>query len=67
MVDKYNMKLDENIFLAKRVFVSSIYNGVKFEGLNVTLDDVRSILDGVNVPNVKLDFKFKGCMERDAE
>ena len=55
MKDKFNLTLEENIFLAKKQLVSSIYMGAKIEGLNVTFPETQTILDGVNVPNVKLD------------
>lgn len=53
MKDKFNLTLEENIFLAKKQLVSSIYMGAKIEGLNVTFSEIQTILDGVNVPNVK--------------
>ena len=55
MKDKFNLTLEENVFLAKRQLISSIYMGAKIEGLNVTFYEVQNILEGVNVPNVKLD------------
>lgn len=55
MKDKFNLTLEENIFLAKKQLVSSIYMGAKIEGLNVSFPEIQTILDGVNVPNVKLD------------
>ncbi len=55
MIDKFNLTLDENIFLAKKLLVSSIYMSAKIEGLNVTFPETETILDGVNVPNIKLD------------
>ncbi len=55
MKDKFNLTLEENVFLAKKQLISSIYMGAKIEGLNVTFYDVQTILEGVNVPNVKLD------------
>ena len=55
MKDKFNLTLEENVFLAKKQLVSSIYMGAKIEGLNVTFSETQTILDGVNVPNVKLD------------
>ena len=53
--DKYNLTTDQNIFLAKKVLVNSIYNSAKLEGLNITFPETQTILNGVNVPNVKLD------------
>lgn len=52
MKDKFNLTLEENIFLAKKQLVSSIYMGAKIEGLNVSFPEIQTILDGVNVPNV---------------
>lgn len=53
--DKYNLTLEQNVFLAKKVLVNSIYNSAKLEGLNITFPETETILNGVNVPNVKLD------------
>jgi len=55
MKDKYNLTLEQNVFLAKKVLVSSIYSSAKLEGLNITYPETQTILDGVNVPNLKLD------------
>ncbi len=55
MKDKFNLTLEENVFLAKKQLVSSIYMGAKIEGLNVTFPETQTILDGINVPNVKID------------
>lgn len=55
MVDKYNLKVEENVFLAKKLIVSNIYSNARIEGCNVTFPETQTILDGVNVPNVKLD------------
>ena len=53
--DKYNLTTEQNIFLAKKVLVNSIYNSAKLEGLNITFPETQTILNGVNIPNVKLD------------
>ncbi len=55
MEEKYNLKIEENIFLAKKMLVSNIYSNAKIEGCNVTFPETKTILEGVNVPNVKLD------------
>jgi len=55
MENKYNMTLEQNIFLAKRNLVDNIYASARMEGLNVTFPQTKTILDGVNVPNLKLD------------
>lgn len=55
MNDKYNLTLEENIFLAKRLIVDNIYSNAKIEGCNVTFPQTQTILQGVNVPQVTLD------------
>ena len=55
MKDKYNLTLEENTFLAKKMLLSNIYSNAKIEGCNVTLEQTENILNGVNVPNLKLD------------
>ena len=46
---------EQNIFLAKKVLVANIYNSARLEGINTTYPDTKTILDGVNVPSLKLD------------
>lgn len=55
MLDKYHLTKKENVFLAKKVLVSSIYNSAKLEGINTTYPDTKTILDGANVPSLRLD------------
>lgn len=55
MNDKYNMTLEQNLFLAKRNLVDNVYSNARMEGLNVTFPQTKTILEGVNVPNLKLD------------
>lgn len=55
MLDKYNLTKKENVFLAKKVLASSIYNSAKLEGINITYPDIKTILDGANVPSLRLD------------
>ncbi len=55
MQDKYELTLEENIFLAKKMLVNNIYSNARIEGSNVTFPETETILNGVNVPNVKLD------------
>ena len=55
MNDKYKLTKEQNIFLAQKVLVLIIYNSAKLEGINTTYPDTKSILDGVNVPSLKLD------------
>ena len=53
MEDKYNLTLEENVFLAKKMLVSNIYTNARIEGCKVTFP--QTIIDGVNVPSVTLD------------
>lgn len=55
MEDKYNMSLEENLFLAKRNIVDNVYANARMEGLNITFPQTQTILDGVNVQELKLD------------
>lgn len=55
MRDKYHLTKEQNIFLAKKVLVSNIYNSARLEGINTTYPDTKTILEGVNVPSLRLD------------
>jgi Fic family protein len=55
MNDKFHMSVDENIFLAKKILVGSVYNAAKLEGVDATFPETEAILNGVNAPGVKLD------------
>ena len=55
MKNKYNLTLEQNIFLAKRNLVDNIYANARMEGLNITFPETKTILEGVNVPNLKID------------
>lgn len=44
MKDKYNLTLEENVFLAKRVIVDNIYSNARIEGCNVTFPQTQTIL-----------------------
>ena len=55
MENKYSLTLEQNIFLAKRNLVDNVYANARMEGVNVTFPQTKTILEGVNVPNLKLD------------
>ena len=55
MENKYNLTLEQNIFLAKRNLVDNVYANARMEGLNITFPETKTILEGVNVPNLKID------------
>ena len=55
MKDKYNLTIEQNIFLAKKNLVDNIYSNARMEGINITFPQTQTILNGVNVPNLKID------------
>ena len=55
MNNKFNLTKEQNKKKKKKVLVSNIYNSAKLEGINTTYPDTLTILEGVNVPNLKLD------------
>lgn len=55
MKNKYKLTKEQNLFLAKKVLVSNIYNSARLEGINTTYPDTKTILEGINVPSLKLD------------
>jgi hypothetical protein len=54
MNSKYNMTLEQNIFVAKRNIVDYIYKSAQLEGLGVTYPDTEAIFNGVSAPGVKV-------------
>ena len=55
MQEKHHLRKEQNIFLAKEELVSNIYNSARLEGINITYEDTKKVLEGVNVPSLKLD------------
>ena len=55
MENKYTLTQEQNVFLAKRNIIDNIYANARMEGLNVTFPQTKTILEGVNVPNLKID------------
>lgn len=53
--DKYNLTPEQSRFLAKKKWDENVYCGMKMENRAVTFPQTKTILDGVNVPNVRLD------------
>lgn len=66
MEDKYKLSLKENIFLAKKLLVQSIYDSAKLEGCNVTFPQTETILNGVSVAGLKMSDVEKILNLRDA-
>lgn len=55
MQDKYKLTLEQNIFFAKRNLVDNIYANAKMEEINITLEQIKTILDGVSVSDLRID------------
>lgn len=53
--DKYNLSPQQSLFLAKKKWDENVYCGMKMENRAVTFPQTKTILNGVNVPNVQLD------------
>ncbi len=53
--DKYNLTPEQSLFLAKKKWDENVYCGMKMENRAVTFPQTKTILNGVNVPDVRLD------------
>ena len=52
--DKYHMSPEQSVFLAKKKYDENVYCGMRMENRAVTFPQTKTILQGVNVPNVQL-------------
>ena len=55
MKDKYNMTKEENIFLAKRNIIDSIWKSANLEGVAITFPDTQTILEGSAISGYTID------------
>lgn len=53
--DIYNMTQEQNIFLAKRNIVDSIWKSSHIEGINITFPEAQKLYDGGNIAHLRLD------------
>lgn len=53
-VDKFHMTPEQSVFLAKKKYDENVYCGMRMENRAVTFPQTKTILQGVNVPNVQL-------------
>lgn len=53
--DKYHLTAEQSLFLAKKKWDENVYCGMRMENRNITFPQTKTILQGVNVPNVQLD------------
>ncbi len=54
-LDKYHLTPEHSLFLAKKKWDENIYCGMRMENRAVTFPQTQTILNGVNVPGVRLD------------
>lgn len=66
MKNKYKMSQEENIFIAKRLLIDSVYKSANLEGIAVTFAQTVDILNDINVDNIKPSEIGKVCCLRDA-
>ncbi len=64
--DKYQLSRQQNLFLAKKKWDENIYCGMKMENRKITFPETQTILNGVNVPSVRLDDILAVLNMRDA-
>lgn len=53
--DKYHLSKEQSLFLAKKKWDENVYCGMRMENRAVTFPQTKTILNGINVPNVQLD------------
>jgi hypothetical protein len=53
--DKFHLTPEQSFFLAKKKWDENVYCGMRMENRAVTFPQTKTILNGVNVPNVQLD------------
>lgn len=53
--DKYCLTPEQSWFLAKKKWDENVYCGMQMENRAVTFPQTKTILEGINVPNVRLD------------
>ena len=53
--DRFHLTPEQSLFLAKKKWDENVYCGMKMENRAVTFPQTKTILNGVNVPNVQLD------------
>lgn len=53
--DKFKLTPEQSLFLAKKKWDENVYCGMRMENRAVTFPQTQTILNGVNVPNVRLD------------
>lgn len=55
MKDKYKMTQEQNLFLAKRNIVDSMWKSANLEGIAITFPETQAIYDGMNIAKFRID------------
>ena len=55
MENKFNLSVEDNIFIAKRNIIDTIYKSARLEGIAVTFPQTEAIYQGVNVSSLTVD------------
>ncbi|MDR1754102.1 MAG: Fic family protein [Eubacterium sp.] len=55
MEPKFNMTVEQNIFVAKRNIVDYIWKSANLEGIAVTYPETDTIYNGISVPHLRID------------
>ena len=55
MKEKFELTQEQNIFLAKRNIVDSIWKSANLEGISITFPETQQIYDGGNVNHLRVD------------
>ncbi|GEN94822.1 Fic family protein [Pediococcus ethanolidurans] len=53
--DKYNLTRDQNVRFAKMNFTRLVHTNARFEGINTTLPQTQTIMDGMGVDGVSVE------------
>lgn len=53
--NKFHLLPEQSLFLGRKKWDENVYCGMKMENREVTFPQTQTILNGVNVPNLKLD------------
>ena len=55
MKNKYNLTQEQNIFLAKRNIIDSIWKSANLEGIAITFPETQQIYEGGNISHLRVD------------
>ena len=55
MVDKFNLTEEQNVFLAKRNIIDSIWKSANLEGIAITFPETQKIFEGGNIEHLRVD------------